>query len=237
MGNRPRRGFTLVGVLILVAILAVTAAAAVTAGVSLQRRGAEEELLFVGQQYRNAFKSYYESAVSAQRYPNKLEDLLKDPRFPGVRRHLRKIFVDPMTGKATWATVAAPGGGIMGVYSLSTEVPIKQALFPPEFGTFEGKQSYADWVFAYAVPTAAPAAAQPAGVAGAPGTPAGATGAGTSNPNPTGGFLSGPPSLFGTSPTPAPTGGAQSGTAPTGTAQTGAAQSGAAQTGTALPSQ
>jgi type II secretory pathway pseudopilin PulG len=172
--QRTRAGFTLVGVLILVAILAVIATATVSAGATLERRAAEEELLFVGRQYRNAFKSYYESAISTQRFPSKLEDLLKDPRFPGVRRHLRKLYLDPMTGKAQWGTVAAPGGGIMGVYSLSTEVPIKQALFPTEFTAFEGKQTYADWVFAYVAPAAQ--AAPAAGTPGAPVTPAGPAG-------------------------------------------------------------
>jgi len=177
-----RRGFTLLGVLILVAILGMAAAATVTAGFALQRRAAEEDLLFVGMQYRNAFKSYYESAVAAQRYPTNLNDLLRDPRFPGVRRHLRKLYTDPITGKAEWGTLPAPGGGIMGVYSLSTDKPIKVALFPPEFSGFEGKESYADWVFAFVAPTSAPggaqsaAGAQPA-VGAQPATGPGAAGA------------------------------------------------------------
>jgi len=176
-----RRGFTLLGVLILVAILGMAAAATVTAGFALQRRAAEEDLLFVGMQYRNAFKSYYESAVAAQRYPGNLNDLLRDPRFPGVRRHLRKLYTDPITGKAEWGTLPAPGGGIMGVYSLSTDKPIKVALFPPEFSGFEGKESYADWVFAFVAPTSAPGGAQtttgaqPATGPGASGAANGAT--------------------------------------------------------------
>lgn len=164
--RHSQRGFTLVGVLILAAILGVVAAATVTAGAALQRRAAEEELLFVGLQYRNAFKSYYESAAGAQRFPNQIEDLLRDPRFPGVKRHLRKIYADPMTGKAEWGTVPAPGGGIMGIFSLSAGTPIKIALFPPEFAEFEGKTSYAEWQFAYTPPGAAPSTGQQPGNAG-----------------------------------------------------------------------
>lgn len=145
-------GFTLVAVLLLVAILAIATAATVSAGVTLQRRAAEDELLFVGLQYRHAFRSYYQSAISTPRYPLKLEDLLKDPRFPGIRRHLRKLYPDPVTGKAEWGLVQAPGGGIMGVYSLAQGTPIKIGLFDSEFADFEGKISYADWQFSYVAP-------------------------------------------------------------------------------------
>jgi len=79
-------------------------------------------------------------------YPTSLEELLKDDRFPGIRRHLRKIFVDPMTGKAEWGLVMV-SGRIVGIHSLSTAVPIKQAGFESEDQSFAGKQSYAEWVF------------------------------------------------------------------------------------------
>ncbi|MCL2876591.1 MAG: type II secretion system GspH family protein [Betaproteobacteria bacterium] len=79
-------------------------------------------------------------------YPTSLEELLKDDRFPGIRRHLRKIFVDPMTGKAEWGLVMV-SGRIVGIHSLSTSVPIKQAGFESEDQSFSGKQSYAEWIF------------------------------------------------------------------------------------------
>ncbi|MBB3176031.1 type II secretion system protein [Variovorax sp. Sphag1AA] len=79
-------------------------------------------------------------------YPATLEDLLKDDRFPGIRRHLRKIFVDPMTGKAEWGLVKV-SGRIVGIHSLSTKVPIKLAGFEGEDHAFNGARSYASWVF------------------------------------------------------------------------------------------
>ncbi|WP_418119363.1 hypothetical protein [Variovorax sp. 350MFTsu5.1] len=79
-------------------------------------------------------------------YPSSLEDLLKDERFPGIRRHLRKIFVDPMTGKAEWGLVQV-SGRIVGIHSLSTAVPIKQAGFESDEQAFTGAQSYAEWIF------------------------------------------------------------------------------------------
>lgn len=167
--RRIDRGFALLAVLLLVAILGIAAAAAVSAGMAIQRRANEEELLFVGTEFRNAFKSYYESAISVPRYPQKLEDLLRDPRFPGVRRHLRKLYSDPITGRADWATIPAPGGGILGVYSIAPGTPIKVALFEPEFAAFENKTSYADWQFAYVAPDGAPGGAQNGQVAGGAG--------------------------------------------------------------------
>ena len=155
-----QRGFTLLGVILLAALLAIAAATTLSAGVTLQRRAAEDDLLAVGLEFRNAFKSYYDAAISTPRYPAKLEDLLRDPRFPGVRRHLRKLYADPLTGKADWATIPAPGGGIMGVYSKAEGTPIKLALFVPEFASFEGKSSYAEWQFAYLAPELGGPAAQ-----------------------------------------------------------------------------
>jgi len=179
MRKRPvSQGFTLIAVLLLVAVLAIAAAATVSAGVTLQRRAAEDDLLFIGLEYKRAFRSYYESAVSTPRYPLTLADLLKDPRFPGVRRHLRKPYIDPITGKAEWGLIQAPGGGIMGVYSLATGTPIKIDLFDPEFADFAGKTSYGDWQFSYVAP----------GLIGPNGQPLGASqaGNGAANPAPVG---------------------------------------------------
>lgn len=137
-------------ILIAVAIVGALAAGAIQAGDSLQRRAAEEELLFVGSQFQLAFKTYYETTPSGKRpYPNDLGELLRDPRFPGIRRHLRKAYYDPLTGKNEWGIAESPEGGIMGVYSLATGSPIKLTGFPEQFSQLEGKARYSDWVFGY----------------------------------------------------------------------------------------
>lgn len=82
-------------------------------------------------------------------YPESLDELLQDNRFPGVRRHLRKVFLDPMTGKPEWGLVKV-SGRIVGIHSLSTGVPIKQAGFDAGNQHFSGAQSYTDWVFGFA---------------------------------------------------------------------------------------
>lgn len=156
-GRRARpSGFTYIGLLIAVAILGVVSAGAITAGSALQRRSHEAELLFIGEQFRAAFQSYYDSTPPGHApYPASLAQLLKDPRLPATRRHLRRIYADPLTGKAQWGTIPAPGGGIAGIHSLAEGRPIKISGFPPAFASFEGKASYSDWIFSPALPAAA----------------------------------------------------------------------------------
>ena len=166
---RAARGFTYIGVLIALAIIGGASAAALSAGSTMQRRLAEEELLFVGAQFRLAFRSYYESAVSVPRYPATLEALLQDPRPQVAKRHLRKIFHDPLTGKPEWGLIPAPGGGIMGVHSLAEGKPIKQANFEPAFVLFEGKGSYLEWSFAWVPAAARSSAATAPGGSAVPG--------------------------------------------------------------------
>jgi hypothetical protein len=84
----------------------------------------------------------------ASPYPSVLQDLLKDPRYSIPRRHLRKLYCDPITGNDQWGLVPAIGfPGIMGVYSLSELKPIKVGNFEAPFQTFEGRTSYRDWKF------------------------------------------------------------------------------------------
>lgn len=160
-GRIREQGFSYVGLLVLVGILGAIFAATVTAGALMQRRATEEELLFIGKQFRNAFKSYYESTPrGANPYPRQLSDLLLDPRTSVSRRHLRQIFPDPLTGIAEWGTVAAPGGGVMGVYSLSQDVPIKVSGFDLEFEHWGNKSRYSEWVSEYSPGVDSPSAAR-----------------------------------------------------------------------------
>lgn len=144
-----QHGFTYVGVLILVGILSVTAAATVKMGAVAQRRAAEQELLEIGREFRDAFISYANATpVGMPRMPSSLQELIKDPRYPTPRRHLRKIYVDPISGHEDWGTVpAVPGPGIVGVYSLAEGKPIKVGNFDVSFDQFSGKTSYQEWIF------------------------------------------------------------------------------------------
>ena len=113
------------------------------------QREKEQELLFIGNQYRQALELYYAQSPggNAQRYPASLEDMLKDPRVPGTKRYLRKVFADPITGDKNWGLIRSPSGGIMGVHSMSVEEPIKKTNFSRVDKGFEGMKQYKDWVF------------------------------------------------------------------------------------------
>jgi len=82
----------------------------------------------------------YLSATPAKQpsYPPSLKALLKDPRYPNIRRHLRKLYVDPLTGSQQWGTMMSiDGKGIIGIYSLSTAKPIKIGNFETQFLRFK----------------------------------------------------------------------------------------------------
>jgi len=114
---------------------------------TIVQREREVELLFVGEQFSRAIESYYRQSPGGPQLPRSLDDLLLDERFPMVRRHLRRIYRDPMTGSTEWGLVRL-GDRIAGIHSLSKDQPIKSAgLDRPGFA--EAK-SYEDWKFVFA---------------------------------------------------------------------------------------
>lgn len=143
-------GFTYIWVLMLVALMGLGLTVAVEIDSVAAQRERERELISIGRQFQTAIGRYYEAQLSGGRreYPATLEDLLKDNRVPEVRRHLRKVFVDPMTGKSEWGLIRV-AGRIVGVHSLSESVPIKQEGFEPEDVGLRAKQKISEWVFTY----------------------------------------------------------------------------------------
>lgn len=152
-GQSPisQQGFTYLALLIAVAVGGGVLAAIGELTSHAQQREKEAELLFAGHQYRQAIAAYYERAPGgAKRFPQKLEDMLEDKRHPMPQRYLRKLYPDPVSGKAEWGLIEAPGGGIMGVYSLSEAPPVKSGGFSQPDESFADALRYADWKFFYA---------------------------------------------------------------------------------------
>lgn len=152
LSNCPRRhpdaGFTYIGLMVLVAIMGVVLAATGVVWHTAQKQEKERELLFIGDQFRRALKLYYQHTPgNARRYPLNLEELLRDPRYPGTQRYLRRVYADPVTGSTEWGLVKGPGGEIFGVYSQSKDEPLKKANFSRVDRNFEGRARYSDWVF------------------------------------------------------------------------------------------
>lgn len=143
-------GFTYLAVLFAVAMMGIALAATGVMWSTTQRREKEQELLFVGNEYRRAIASYYQRTPgTVKRFPQNFNDLLIDNRHVSIRRHLRRHYNDPMTNKPEWGIVRAPDGGIMGVYSLAADMPLKQSGFSVQDSAFEKADSYAKWRFAY----------------------------------------------------------------------------------------
>lgn len=152
-----QRGIAYIGLLLIIALIGIVAGTAADVYQQARQRSRETELLWVGNQYRQAIASYLKSSPGgAQTYPQKLEDLLLDPRFPGVRRHLRRLYPDPMTGKADWELIMAPQGGIAGIKSRSQLAPLKKAGFRPQDAFLENKATYSEWEFTTIQPTGKP---------------------------------------------------------------------------------
>jgi len=111
------------------------------------QREKEKELLFVGEQYRLALNSYFESTPGGvKQYPRSLNELLLDKRLPVVRRHIRRLYHDPMQPAQPWVLIKQQEF-IIGLHSSSTQKPIKKAGFSEPYASFEQAKTYADWKF------------------------------------------------------------------------------------------
>jgi len=145
-----QRGFTYIGMLLIVAVMGTGLAAFGQLYSQAAQREKERELLFIGNQFRDAIARYYNKSPGNKVYPKTLDELLEDKRLPVPQHHLRKLFRDPMTGSTDWGLVEVPGGsGFMGVYSRSEQTPIKSANFSTKDQAFEGAEHYTNWMFAY----------------------------------------------------------------------------------------
>ena len=147
--RKAHQGFTYVSLILLVFIVGLTAAMTVKLGALLSRRSAESELLITGTTFVEALGRYADATEPGQpRSPNSLDELLRDPRFPGTRRHLRQIYVDPMTGTRDWGLIRSPENSrIIGIFSQSSDRPIKLDNFSPAYQLFKNKSRISEWRF------------------------------------------------------------------------------------------
>ncbi len=150
--RRQQHGMLLIGVLIFIALSALTAVHAGPRWFDARQRAAEEELLFVGEQYRQAIESYWREAPNkVHQLPASIDDLLSDKRFAFPKRHLRKEFRDPLAPKEPFGELRQ-GNALVGVYSRTEGAPFRQAGFAGAQKAFNGAQSYSDWKFQFTPP-------------------------------------------------------------------------------------
>lgn len=102
---RPRHaGFTYLMLLWWVAISGFMLATLGHSWLLDARRAREAELIWRADQFRLAIEAYASVPVAegASRLPTRLADLLEDRRSGELQRHLKRIWTDPITGRAEW---------------------------------------------------------------------------------------------------------------------------------------
>jgi type II secretory pathway pseudopilin PulG len=149
MTVQESRGYALIAALILLVIASLGVVVAVQRAQLEAQREREAELLFVGDQFRQALAAYASAPGVPKQYPQALEDLLEDKRTPQTRRYLRHIYPDPMTGKADWELERAQDR-IVAVHSRSTVHPLRHSGFSQLDADFAMAETYQQWRFSTA---------------------------------------------------------------------------------------
>ena len=151
MRGTAQKGFTYLMLLWWVAISGVMLIAVSHSWTMDARRQRETELIFRGEQIKQALQSYYDaSPTEPKTLPTTWQDLLEDRRGPKLLRHLRQRYTDPVMPDGEWGVIRQ-GTFIKGVHSLSTLKPLKG---------LDKQATYQDW--RYEIDAAAAPASSPA---------------------------------------------------------------------------
>jgi type II secretory pathway pseudopilin PulG len=144
--GRSSAGFTYIGLLLAVVLMGVALSAVGTVWHTMAQREREKELLFVGHEFQAAIGAYYQAG---RQFPQDLNDLVEDKRWPEPRHFLRRLYADPMTRQHDWIEIRTDSLGITGVASSSSGVPLKKSGFLRKDEAFADAETYQDWKFVY----------------------------------------------------------------------------------------
>ena len=102
-----QRGFTYFMLLWWVALSGLVLAAVAQNWRFERQREREIEMVARAEEIRAAIESYHRRAIGAlpPAWPMRLNDLVEDRRGPTPVRHLRRLWVDPLTGVASWGLI------------------------------------------------------------------------------------------------------------------------------------
>src|SRR5574337_108328 len=134
-GGMRSGGFTYVALLAAIVIIGITLGSAGKYWSNTALRDKEEELLFRGDQYRQALKSYF-SLGGRNQYPPSIDELLKDSRTAVGKHHLRQKYKDPITGEDFVEVRDTLSRRIIAFHSSSDKEPLKQSNFPEPYREF-----------------------------------------------------------------------------------------------------
>jgi type II secretory pathway pseudopilin PulG len=144
--NKPARqgGFTYFMLLWWVAISGVMLAALGQQWAFERRREKEAEMIARAKEIVAAIAAYKQATPGGPQSgvgASKLPELVEDRRGPRTLRHLRRVWADPLTGRADWGLLRegdVPNGPIRGVFSRASGQPIRAPA---------GTLTYAAWHF------------------------------------------------------------------------------------------
>lgn len=143
-----QNGMIYLAMLLAVAMVGGLSAVSLRVAQTIQLRSAEDELIVIGLEFHHALQSYADATPNGlPNTPENLSELLRDPRYPGIKRHLRRIYHDPLTRKPEWGIVRGPDHRIYGIHSLSRSNVMKKENFPAELIYLNHKEKHRDWVF------------------------------------------------------------------------------------------
>lgn len=147
--SQLQSGFSYIGILMLMVLMSISmAGVGLVWHIQLQREK-ERQLLYIGTTIRKAIGSYYANSPSGSgKYPPSLEALLLDERKILPKRHIRKIYKDPIGQQQEWVLIMQ-NKGVIGIHSQSTLKPLRISGFPEVYEGFSKAKSYQDWKFVY----------------------------------------------------------------------------------------
>lgn len=124
-------GFTYLALLVSIAIVGIWLLALSEVWSSTLRNRQLAQLEWVGQQFTQAIGGYYQASPGLnKRYPASLQDLLEDRRGLVIRRYLREVYLNPLSGKRDWELVLSADGRVIGVRVTASDVtPIARCEF------------------------------------------------------------------------------------------------------------
>ncbi len=139
MNHTNESGITYIGLLLVIVLIGIATAALTPMWHTIVQRDKEAELLFRLGEFRRGIARYRQDHG---RFPKKLEDLLEDKTQIQIRRYLRRIYPDPMTGAADWKleTIVDKTGIVAGIRDLHSQSDAEGFRVIPDKG-----KRYSDW--------------------------------------------------------------------------------------------
>lgn len=156
-GSTSQAGFTLIAVMAAMLLLALGTQGVMMVLSQQAQREREAQLLRIGTEIAAAIAAYHAASPGTVKvFPRSLEDLLDDKRFVSTKRHLRRVYADPITNSTDWGILRRADGTIEGVYSKSEATPVRTAGIELHGIAAAGAQKYSDWKFAFTPREATP---------------------------------------------------------------------------------